>query len=240
MILKQRTASAIILLIFLISLSLAGFPSVVLAGEPSAISTKVEVGFDGKARTGFWIPVVVDMENQGPDFDGEIEISVDPYSSAVRQPGPVYQSRYVTEVVLPRGSHKRVTIYIPCLSAIPRLEIDLVSKGKTVDSIEQTISMVGERDLFVGVVGERVSAWNLLTTLQLPVQGSRVEVVPITIADFPERSEILEAFDIIALSDIPADALSDNALEVLEGWVAGGGTLVLSGGANGKSNLKGL
>ena len=112
MILKHRILPAIFL-IFLISLSLTGFSKVVLAEETSAISTKVEVGFDGKARTGFWMPVVVDMENQGPDFDGEIQISADPFPGAVYQPGSVYQSRYGTEVVLPRGSHKHITVYIP-------------------------------------------------------------------------------------------------------------------------------
>ncbi|MBI2868228.1 MAG: hypothetical protein HYX96_00175 [Chloroflexi bacterium] len=219
-------------------LTTAGWPHAVLAEEPAAISTRVEVGYEGKARAGFWIPVMVELENQGPDFEGEVRVS-DP-SGAARQPGPVYQSRYVADVVLPRGSHKRVTIYVPYLSAVPRLEVNLVARGKTVASIEPAVSVVGEKDLLVGVIGPRASAWNLLTTLALPVQGSRVAVVFLTAAGFPERPEVLEAFDIIALGDARAEALSPGSLEALEGWVAGGGTLVLTGGANGKSNLKGL
>jgi hypothetical protein len=240
MTIKQRIAIAIALLILLAGPSIAaiGWSGVAFASEPSAITTKVEVGFDGKARAGFWIPVTVDLENQGPDFDGEIQVSGP--SGASGQPGLMNQSQYVCDVVLPRGSHKRVTVYIPYFSAIPRLEVNLVTKGKTMDNVEPTVNVVSEQDLFVGVVSQRVSAWNLLTTLQLPVPGSRVEVVPLTSAEFPERTEVLEAFDIIALGDVPADALSQESLEALEGWVAGGGTLVLSGGANAKSNLKGL
>jgi hypothetical protein len=242
MTIKQRIALAIALLILLAGpfIVVVGRSSVAFAGEPSAISTKVEVGFDGKARAGSWIPVTVDLENQGPDFDGEIQISDPSSGNPTYSMGPLYQSRYVSDVILPRGSHKRVTVYVPYFSAVPRIEVDLISKGKTVDSIEQTISVVGEQDLFVGVVGQRVSAWNLLTTLQLPAQGSRVEVVPLTTVGFPERPEVLEAFDIIAMGDVRAEDLSDGSMEALEGWVAGGGTLVLSGGANGKSNLKGL
>ncbi|MDD5703749.1 MAG: hypothetical protein PHU23_17075, partial [Dehalococcoidales bacterium] len=237
---KQRIAAVIFLLLLLAGLpiTVAGWPGVAFADEITAISAKVEAGFDGKARAGSWIPVTLDLENQGPDFDEEIQIS-DP-SSGSGQLGPMYRSQYVSDVILPRGGHKLVTVYVPYFSVTPRLEVNLVSQGKVVDSIEIPVSIVSEQDLFVGVGGQRVSAWNLLTTLPLPVQGSRVEVVPLTSAAFPERPEALAAFDIIALGDIPADALSDSSMEALEGWVAGGGTLVLSGGASGKNNLQGL
>jgi hypothetical protein len=239
---KQRIATAIILLLLFAGLPIAVAlqSGAVFADDPSAISIQVEVGFEGKERVGFWIPVIVDLENQGPDFDGEVQISDPSSGNPSYSMGPMYQSRYVCDVVLPRGSHKRVTVYFPFFSAVPRLEVDLVSGGKTVDSVEPTMSVIGEQDLFIGVVGQRTSAWNLLTTLDLPVQGSRVEVVPLATTGFPERPEVLEAFDIIALGDVRAEAFSPGSLEALEGWVAGGGTLVLSGGANGKSNLKGL
>ncbi len=235
---KKRVATAILFLALIAGLVMTGWTSVALAEEPVTISTKVEVGFDGKARTGFWIPVTVDLENQGPDFEGEVQVSLP--SAGVPQPGQTYQGRYVAEAILPHGSHKRVTVYVPYLSAIPRLEVDLVSRGKTVDSIEPTVGIIGERDLLVGIVGQRASAWNLLTTLELPVQGNRAEVAYLTAAGFPDRPEVLEAFDAIVLGDVRVESLSPASLEALEGWVAGGGTLVASGGANGKSNLKGL
>ena len=240
MISKRRITFAIAFLILLTGLFLMAVcrPGVVLAADTEAIAVEVNAGFDGKARAGSWIPVTVDLENRGPDFDGEVRIS-DP-SGGSGPLSPMYRSQYVSDVVLPRGSHKRVTVYVPYFSAAPRLEVDLVSKGRTVKSVEVAVSSVGEQDLFIGVAGDRVSAWNLLTTLQLPSQRSLVEVVPVPAAEFPGRPEVLAAFDVIILGDVPAEALSESSLEALEGWVAGGGTLLLPGGANAKANLKGL
>lgn len=232
----NRTGAVLILLVLLAGLAVTatGWSGAVFAADPP-ITTNVEAGFGGTARAGYWIPVVLEVENQGPDFDGEVRIT-----GSSGYYGNTDESRYVADVVLPRGSHKRITVYVPFLVSVPRLDMELVSEGRTVETFEPGVNIVGEQDLFVGVIGQKVSAWNLLTTLQLPLQGSRVEVVPVDPAEFPERPEVLEAFDIIALSDVPIQTLSAPALEALEGWVAGGGTLVLSGGANGRSNLKGL
>ncbi len=234
---KRRTTAVLIALVFVAALAMpfAGLTGPASAGDDYEIDTAIEAGFGGMVRAGSWVPLTVDMENRGRDFDGELRVD-----GNYNQMGFTDQSLYIADVVLPQGSHKRITLYIPLLSAVPRIEVELVSGGKTVDTFEEGVSIVGEQDLFVGVIGQKLSAWNILSTLPLPIQGSRVEVALIDPAEFPERTEVLEAFDIIALGDVPAQSLSSAALEALEGWTAGGGTLVLPGGAVGKTNLKGL
>ena len=205
-------------------------PSAALAQEPLPISVEVEVGFDGKARIGNWTPVAVQMENQGSDFAGEVHVL-----------GMRDQSvRYVADIVLPRNSRKRVTLYVPYLTATPRLYVELVSGGKAVASLQTRVNLVGAADLFVGVVGQRTGAWNLLTTLDLPGESREVVVASISPDSFPQRTEGLDAFDVIVLGDANVQALSSEMLDTLEGWVAGGGTLVLPGGPQEGTNLRGL
>ena len=205
-------------------------PSAALAQEPSPISVKVEVGFDGKARIGKWTPVAVQIENQGSDFAGEVHVL-----------GMRDQSvRYVADIVLPQNSRKRLILYVPYLTPTPRLHVELVSGGKAVASLDTRVNLVGETDLFVGVVGQRTGAWNLLTTLDLPGDSREVVVASIPPDSFPQRTEVLEAFDFIVLGDADVRALSSEMLDALEGWVAGGGTLVLPGRPQAGANFRGL
>ena len=222
-----------------LALLLAGLPAggspVALAQEPSPIALRAEVGFGGQARVGRWTPVVVELENRGPDVSGEVRVGggsstcFSPYGGTT----PCVPDQYVAEVVLPRGSHKRLTLYVPFLGSTPqRLEVALVSGRRELAFAEAPVSPVGEDEVLVGVVGQRVGAWNLLTTLQLPGRGRRVVVAPVGPDAFPQRPEVLDGFDVIALGDTGGQPLSPRALEALEAWVASGGTLVLSGGTD--------
>ena len=228
--LTRRTLLVASLCVFLAGALLYGSTSVALAQEPSPISVKLEVGFEGKVRAGRWIPVAVLLENRGPDFQGEVHVG-----GVIGDPGS--SVRYVADVVLPRDSRKRLTLYAQ--PSFPRLRVYLVSDGTVVTRLEHRLNFIDESDLFVGVVGARAGALNLLTTLEVP-GGGEIVVVPVPPDTFPQHPEALGAFDVIALGNVPVQTLSAGALEALEGWVTGGGTLVLSSGSNVKRSLKGL
>ena len=228
--LRRRALSIGFLFVVLVGTLFLNGLSAALAQEPLPISVEVEVGFDGNARIGNWTPVAVQMENQGSDFAGEVHVL------GVRD----QSVRYVADIVLPQNSRKRLILYVPYLTPTPRLHVELVSGGKAVASLETRVSLVGETDLFVGVVGQRTGAWNLLTTLDLPGDSREVVVASIPPDSFPQRTEGLEAFDVIVLgdADVQVQVLSSEMLDALEGWVAGGGTLVLLGGPQEGANLR--
>ncbi len=227
---KIWAASIVFMFAFLAATLLLSIPPAALAQELSPISVQVEVGFDGKARVGSWTPVIALLENHGPDFVGEVHV-IDTRGQS---------TRYIDEVVLPKGSRKRLTLYAPHQSFESRLNVELVSDGKVVANREPRISLVSVDDIFVGVVGQRAGPWNLLTTLEIPGQRREVVVAPISPETFPDRPEVLESFDVIVLGDVQVQALSPGMLEAMEGWVAGGGVLILPGGPNIGVNLKGL
>ena len=90
--LRNRALSIGPLFVVLVGTLFFTGPSAALAQEPLPIRVEVEVGFDGNARIGNWTPVAVQMENQGPDFAGEVHVL-----------GRRDQSvRYVADIVLPR------------------------------------------------------------------------------------------------------------------------------------------
>ena len=224
---RRRALSIGLLFVILVGAFFFTSPSAILAQESLPISVDVEVGYDGNARIGSWTPVTVRMENQGSDFAGEVHVL-----------GMRDQSvRYVADIVLPRNSRKRVTLHVPYLTGTPRLQVELVSGGKAATSLETRVNLVGETDVFVGVVGQRIGAWNLLTTLDLPGNSRRVVVAPILPDSFPDRTEGLEAFDVIVLGGADVQGFSAPMLDTLEGWVAGGGTLVLPGGPKAGANM---
>ena len=233
-VLMPRQAVLIVaLLAILVAILSFNSPSAALAQETSPISLEVEVGFDGKARVGNWIPVVVHLENQGSDLAAEIHV-------IGNRGHPMSSGSYVADVVLPRDGRKRLTLHVPYMTATLRLEVQLVADGEVVARLEPPVNIIGETDLFVGIVGQRAGSWNLLTTLELPGRGREVAVVAIAPDTFPQRPEVLDAFDVIALGDVSVKTLPHEILEALEGWVAGGGTLVLSGGSNAGGSLEGL
>ena len=230
----QRQAVLVVALLAILAATLSlNSPTAALAQETSPISLEVEVGFDGKARVGNWVPVVVRLENQGPDLSAEIHV--------IGSRGhPMSSGIYVDDVVLPRNGRKRLTLHVPYMTAIPRLEVELVADGEVVASLEPPVNIIGETDLFVGIVGQRAGAWNLLRTLELPGQAREVVVAAIAPDTFPQRPEVLRAFDVIALGDVSVQTLPPEILEALEGWVAVGGTLILWGGSNAGGILEGL
>ena len=228
--LNIRAAPIALLFALLAATLLLSGPPSASAQELSPISLQVEVGFDGKARVGSWTPVIALLENHGPDFVGEVHV-IDTRGQS---------TRYIDAVVLPQGSRKRLTLHAPYQRFESRLNVELVSDGKVVVSRESRVSLVSVDDIFVGVVGQRTGPWNLLTTLEIPGQRREVVVAPISPEAFPDRPEVLESFDVIVLGDVQVRALSPGMLEALEGWVAGGGTLILPGGPTSGVDLKGL
>ncbi len=85
----------------------------------SQVKLTVQPGLAGYARPGNWIPVIVDLDNPGPNADGELVINVAPqtannnYGSSYQTQTQAYTTLYVQPVKMPTGSKKQVTMYVP-------------------------------------------------------------------------------------------------------------------------------
>ena len=73
---------------------------------PSA-QMNVRAGFDGLGKVGGWLPIEVEIRNDGPDIDGEIQIVVTD-TSVSRGTYTRAPAVYTAPAILPRRSHKRI------------------------------------------------------------------------------------------------------------------------------------
>ncbi|MBI2918342.1 MAG: hypothetical protein HYY01_10145 [Chloroflexi bacterium] len=204
-----------------------GTPFAAQAQKPANVTIQATAGFDGRARTSHWAPVVVDLENLGAsDIEGDLRVSASPNSLNAMD--------YIEDVVLPAGGRKRFTLYLPMPAASREIEVELVARGQVVVSAQPRVTLVAEEDLFVGVVGERAGAYNLLTTMALPGERRETVVVAVSPGALPDRPEVLDAFDVIILPGPLGSPLPETARDGLTAWLATGGTLVLPARAEGE------
>ena len=91
------------LLIAILVCMCAGLPARLARAQaqPSAIVMTVRAGYDGSYRTGEWFPISVEITNNGPDIAGQLEWSF---------PGQRNDPTFRTDVDLPRGAQKRVSM----------------------------------------------------------------------------------------------------------------------------------
>ncbi len=200
------------------------------AGAEEPVAMKAEAGFNGCSRSGQAFPLKVTLENQGPEIKGTLEFSTI-YNG--------FRTLHKKEVVLPRGSKKRISMCVPANEA-KSYTLDLMAGGKKVASTKVRITTLQPQEVLVGVLASNPATLNSLNAIKLPVEGQRISVFSLKAEDIPESSLLLESIDIIALNDFPSSQLSSRQLAAIQAWVERGGTLVLAGGPNWQKTLSSL
>src|SRR3712207_3336069 len=85
-------------------------PSDAPAAQNPTAQVTVRAGFDGLGKVGGWMPIEVEVRNDGPDIDGEVQIVV---TDANTGRGGTYTRApavYTAPAILPRRSHKRMVL----------------------------------------------------------------------------------------------------------------------------------
>ena len=92
----------------------------------------------------------------------------------------------------------------------------------------------------VGVIAE--NGPRVIGTLNLPALQNQqpAVIVPLTVADLPDRIEAWSALDRLVWQDVDASTLQTDQLTALRGWLALGGRLVILGGSGGIGALGGF
>lgn len=214
-------------------------PVPAVAAPDAPISMQVVAGFDGVSRTGYWQPVSIELQNDGPDLNAEIRIEVIP--SGFSGGSLAYTGLYRQPVNLPRGAHKRITMYIPPISQ-QSIEVRLNAGEKQVLAQKVALHPVNSGDLLVGILHENATAVpgmqnNLLPSISL---GRQVVQLRLDKDQLPSYKPVLDPFNLLIISDFPSQELSGDQRAALEAWVSGGGTLVVAGGPQWRKALAGL
>jgi hypothetical protein len=198
----------------------------------------VRAGFDGAGRVGGWVPLDVQLVNEGSEIKANVQVVVD-------QPGgrstySFVPTTFSLPVVLPRLSNRRFSMEVNLPNATNnRLTARLVRDPGGEMITEQDISMtrVPLGDYFCGVLARDPSTYDFLAALDLPPPIRRARTAPLDPATVPERAQLLGSFDCLIIDNAATAQLRPEQLEAIQVWVGTGGLLIEVGGATWQSTL---
>src|SRR5438067_13734381 len=238
---RVRAVFGVLLLLGLLA---GGVQSAASAPEgqeaPTAGSVRMDVraGFDGAGRVGGWVPMDVQLVNEGSELKAQVEVVVD-------QPGGRSTYSYVPTtcslpVVLPRLSNRQFTMEVNLPNATNNRLTARLARAPGGELItEQDISMprVPRGDYFCGVLARNPSTYDFLATLDLPPPIRRARTAPLDPATIPDRAQLLGSFDCLIIDNAATAQLRPEQLEAIQVWVGTGGLLIEVGGSTWQDTL---
>lgn len=204
----------------------------------SAVRLQLSVGYQNIYRGAAWTPVRVAVHNSGSaDVSGILEIPQAGQSSAVGAQAD-FHGLYQAPVVVPAGSVKNVTIYVPGSGVQGLVNVSFLA-GKTVLASASAAPIgVDTSALLIGVLssGPSEMAW-IGPAIQQHVTTHVIQLSPATVDPVPEA---LATFDIIALTNVDTSQLDRAQLNALQSYVQNGGSLLVVGGPTWQETLRPL
>jgi hypothetical protein len=206
-------------------------PAQVLAREVTSGPTfRVNAGFEAHYRDGNWVPVIVTLHNDGPDFSGTVSL-ITPTTQFLGNTTQGIPSNYQVSITLANGAQKQVTLYVPLYFDVQNVTVKLLdSSGSVVGSQNATLTPLLPGDILIGILSDQSSGFNPLGTVSLPNQGGSINLVFLNASTLPVMAAALKNFNAILLDNFTISNLSPTQLSALQTWVNQGGTLILVGG----------
>ncbi len=192
--------------------------------QQQSINLTVDAGFDGSFREDNWIPLYVRLTNDGIAVEGRLVVRPETSNDAVT-------NTYTLPINLPGGSRQAVFMYITAQSFANEIRVELIDRDGVVLAVTPVlVRSIQPRDRLNVLVSQSPSGILDLTGIHdAGFQGFQASW---TIDNIPDRVEGLAAVDWLLFNDIDSGNLSTDQQTALRDWVAGGGHLVVTGGAN--------
>ena len=201
----------------------------------------VEGGLDSYYRSDQWVPLRVQLTNQGLPVRVEVR--------ARFQQGAEESDEYrLPTRELVSGANQTHTLYVkaPTSYASQAVQVELLRDGRPLNRVRVPLNLASDGDWLVLGIGNSDSTLKLLTTLQLPAQQaaplarpwmgrngpSKVQVAVQAPGEVADRWQGLVAADLVVLGDISERDLTPEQQTALRDYVAAGGSLVITGGVN--------
>lgn len=201
---------------------LLSFSSTPTLAQDNAVTWEITPGFDGAFKAGAWFPVAITVSNNGPDIRGTIAVELETNQA----------STYSQTIELPNNARKRVILPVASdndSAGNVRARITLYN-GSSVVRSERVL--LNELNNFAGVVGIISDQNGVLPELSnIRNQQQPVTLLRLTSAALPERSELLQTFNVVFVHAVDTTTWTDAQRQALRIWVANGGQLIISGDA---------
>lgn len=211
---------------------LSGFAPPAQQASAPAIALSVDAGYDGLFRENEWFPLRIAVSNDGSDVTGRVVVR--PGRS-----GNAFTNTFSAPVEMPAGSRKTVFLYVAARSFATEVRVEFIDEDDVPLAeasaplrhvlyqdqlhVVLTQSSVGSADL----TGVRSGGYNAFQANWL-------------IENIPDRTAAFDAVDTMLFSDINTGTLTTPQRDALADWVAGGGHMIVTGGANWQATAAGL
>lgn len=196
------------------------------------ITLSVSAGFNGSFREDEWMPVYIQVKNDGDNVEGRLVVRPETSNGAVN-------SAFSLPISLPSGSSKAAFLYITAQSFASEIRVELINQdGVVVAARPVTVRSVLPRDQLHVVVTQ--SATGVIDLTGVHDGGYNAFQATWTIANIPDRSAALSAVDMMIFNDIDTGTLSTGQSQAIKDWVAEGGHLLVTGGPSWQSTAAGL
>ena len=228
---RRRAPRVAARLVSVLGVALLTLGPLALAGSAAGpLTMNARILLQGHARTSTWAAIEVDLQNDGPPIRGELRMDGGSQSNA----------RFAMAVDLPTSSRKTYILHAQPPAFGRTVEVNLVENEQVIEKVTVAYLVHDTTQLVVGVIAERPQ--DLVSQIKLPSNsfGAAPAIVPLSIADLPERPEGWGVLDRLVWQDIDSNQLSADQLGALRRWVAAGGRLVVVGGTAGIGTLSGF
>jgi stage V sporulation protein SpoVS len=198
------------------------------------LSMVVRVGYSGFVKAQQWIPVTIDLTNQGQDVEGTLEVTT---STGANQTGqPIEAVIYQTNVSLPAGATKHLRTYLVEDSAPAVVSVRLVANGRVLVSADSQPNTAASA--LIGVLSDQTAALDSFAAVH--PGGISANVVHLSLEDIGDSAMLLRAFDLLVIDDFATDTLTAAQRTAITDYVQNGGELLLGTGASWRKTLAGV
>ena len=191
------------------------------ASQAAGLRCDVFLGYNGLVPDEGWFPITCELQNDGPGFNGLIEIS----ASQIGR-GQVRRVR----VDLPTGTLKRVVI--PVFTAARVWDVRLLDERGKVRSEQVGLTARLTSHELPLVAGLCRTAQGLPTFPELPMavrfqNSSTYGAARLQTDTFPDNPLAMESIDLLYLNSAKALDLKEPQAQALRAWLQNGGHLVV-------------
>jgi hypothetical protein len=216
-----------------VALTLLGASNATQAAT-NPLSIVLKVGYSGFVKAQQWMPVTIDLTNNGQDVEGTLEVTA---ANGPAQSGQPFESViYQTHVSLPAGATKHVRTYLVEDQAPSVVSVRLMANGRVLVSADSQLGSAATA--LIGVLSDQGTALDGFAALH--PGGISANVVHLALEDIGDSAMLLRAFDLLAIDDFATDTLTAAQRSAITDYVQNGGELVLGTGASWRKTLAGV
>lgn len=206
---------------FLAWVLLAGLWAGFTLSSRAAIQFDLFLGYDNVVREAGWFPVGCEILNDGPTFNGVVEI----YSGNMR-------SDQVRRVALELPTNTRKRFVIPMFASGARFfqwNARLLDDRGRVQSERQNLqpATLSWEGILLGALPRSFAGLPVLPDIRQNRPDLKPRVARLQVEQFPDNPIALEGLDALYLNSERALALNVNQVAALLAWLQGGGQLIV-------------